>query len=213
MSKNTCVRALEDFKTRMKEENPDFDIAQCEVVKLLRADPLIDKMDPCLNELVNCKKLSLSTNIISAMIDLRGFKNLEILSLGRNNIKVIKGLDAVGATLKELWMSYNQIEKLDGLQACQVLEKLYLTNNKIKNWDELDKLNSLPNLIEVSFGGNPIYEQVNNAKVPNNAANFAMAPGRATDFCRITVLKKCPQLKTIDTHLITEQLLEQANAE
>jgi dynein light chain 1, axonemal len=38
--------------------------------------------------------------------------NLRILSLGRNLIKKIENLDAVADTLEELWMSYNQLEKL-----------------------------------------------------------------------------------------------------
>ncbi len=66
--------------------------------------------------------------------------NLEILSLSRNQIKKIACLEEIGATLRELWLSYNNIEKLDGLQPCTKLQVLYIGNNKIKNWDEIDKL-------------------------------------------------------------------------
>merc|ERR1719335_425071 len=48
-------------------------------------------MDSSLNNLTACKKLSLSTNSIDKMISLPGLKNLEILSLGRNQIKKIQG--------------------------------------------------------------------------------------------------------------------------
>lgn len=72
-------------------------------------------MDDSLNQLENCQKLSLSTNQIERMIALPKLKNLRILSLGRNNIKRIMALEDVGQTLEELWLSYNQIEKLDGL--------------------------------------------------------------------------------------------------
>lgn len=41
-------------------------------------------------------------------------KNLKILSLGRNNIRELNGIEAVGETLEQLWISYNQIEKLKG---------------------------------------------------------------------------------------------------
>jgi dynein light chain 1, axonemal len=67
-------------------------------------------------------------------------ENLEILSLSRNLIKRIMGLEEIGGTLKELWLSYNLIEKLDGFQPCTKLEVLYLGNNKIKSWDEVSKL-------------------------------------------------------------------------
>jgi dynein light chain 1 len=53
-------------------------------------------MDDSLNTLENCVHLSLSTNAIDRMIALPKLKNLEILSLGRNLIKRIMGLEEVG---------------------------------------------------------------------------------------------------------------------
>lgn len=63
--------------------------------------------------------------------------SLKILSLGRNSIKKIEGLEAVADTLEELWISYNQIEKLNGVECCKKLKVLYVSNNKIKAWDGL----------------------------------------------------------------------------
>jgi len=37
-------------------------------------------------------------------------------------IKRINGLDEVAGTLKELWISYNYIEKLDGINCCTELK-------------------------------------------------------------------------------------------
>lgn len=42
--------------------------------------------------------------------------NLEVLSLGRNQIKKLEGLDDVANTLRELWISYNLLDKLNGLE-------------------------------------------------------------------------------------------------
>jgi dynein light chain 1 len=53
-------------------------------------------------------------------------RSLEILSLGRNNIKKIEGLDGVADTLKELWISYNNIEKMAGIEKLKSLEILYM---------------------------------------------------------------------------------------
>ena len=97
-------------------------------------------MDDSLNTLENCQKLSLSTNQIERIINLPKLKNLKILSLGRNNIKRIVGLDEIGQTLEQLWVSYNQIEKLEGLTPCIKLHTFYASNNKIKSWDEIAKL-------------------------------------------------------------------------
>jgi len=91
------------------------------------------------------------------MIPLPKLKNLKILSLGRNNIKRIMALEDVGATLEELWISYNQIEKLDGLQPCVKLSVLFMSNNKIKSFDELAKVSQLPEIKNVLFIGNPCY--------------------------------------------------------
>merc|ERR1719359_1343472 len=115
-------------------------------------------MDSSLNQLVNVKHLSLGTNSIDKMISLPALKNLTILSLGRNQIKKIAGLEEVGSTLKELWLSYNSISTLDGLQPCAKLTTLFISNNKIKDWQELQKLATLPELTTILLVGNPIYE-------------------------------------------------------
>jgi hypothetical protein len=52
----------------------------------------------------------------------------------------IEKLEDVAGTLEELWISYNQINSLDGLSMCTNLTTLYVSNNAIKAWNELDKL-------------------------------------------------------------------------
>ena len=46
----------------------------------------IDTIDGSINSLVNCEKLSLSSNLISKIPDIN-LQKLKILSLGRNKIK------------------------------------------------------------------------------------------------------------------------------
>lgn len=52
----------------------------------------------------------------------------------------IEKLDDVAETLEELWISYNQVTTLDGLSNLSNLTRLYMSNNSVKNWAELDKL-------------------------------------------------------------------------
>lgn len=113
-----ALKALE-----AKEETPKEEL---EHVKLYGIIPPIAKLDASLSTLKKCKKLSLSTNTIDKVTSVSGMDSLEILSLGRNNIKKIEGLDGVADTLKELWISYNNIEKLAGIEKLKSLEVLFM---------------------------------------------------------------------------------------
>lgn len=134
--------------------------AEATEVKLLCLQPPLDKMEEALCIFEKVERLSLSTNNIERIQFLK-FKNLRILSLGRNNIKRIQGLEEVSSTLEELWLSYNQIEKLEGLSSLAKLTTLFISNNKIKSWDEVSKLAQLPELKNVLLVGNPIYGDKN----------------------------------------------------
>jgi dynein light chain 1, axonemal len=67
-------------------------------------------MDGPFHLLLNCEKFSLSTNMIGNIANLQGFKCLKILSLGRNVIKHLQGIEAACETLEQLWVSYNQVQ-------------------------------------------------------------------------------------------------------
>ncbi|XP_021102299.1 dynein light chain 1, axonemal isoform X1 [Heterocephalus glaber] len=133
--------------------------SEAKEIKLYAQIPPIEKMDASLSTLANCEKLSLSTNCIEKIANLNGLKNLRILSLGRNNIKNLNGLEAVGDTLEELWISYNFIEKLKGIHVMKKLKILYMSNNLVKDWAEFVKLTDLPCLEDLVFVGNPLEEK------------------------------------------------------
>ncbi|XP_033734966.1 dynein light chain 1, axonemal-like [Pecten maximus] len=121
--------------------------------------PPVEKMDASLSTLSCCEKLSLSTNCIEKIANLNGLKNLKTLSLGRNNIKSLTGLEAVGDTLEQLWISYNYVEKLKGINVLKKLKILYMSNNLVKDWGEFNKLSELPGLEQLVFTGNPLEEK------------------------------------------------------
>merc|ERR1719343_1573155 len=102
-------------------------------------------------------------------------------------IKKIGGLEEIGVTLKELWISYNQISTLDGLAACTKLMILFISNNKIKDWAELSKLQANPELINILLIGNPIYTD---AQLTSKKA-------------RPKVLEALPKITTLDGELLT----------
>ena len=46
----------------------------------------------------------------------------------------------MGDTLVELWISYNLIEKMKGIGVLKKLQVLYMSNNQVKDWSEVQKL-------------------------------------------------------------------------
>ena len=119
----SCKEAIKDLEVDGKVAAEMEDVRLCPISSM---KPLITKMDQSLSSLKKCKQLRLSSNAIQKIEGLSGMDNLQILSLGRNNIKKIEGLDGVADTLKELWISYNNIEKLAGVEKLKALEILYL---------------------------------------------------------------------------------------
>ena len=126
------------------------------------------------------------------------------IHLSSTKFSQIERLEDVSGTLEELWISYNQISTLDGLNMLSNLTTLYISNNLIKSWSELDKLVSLhsfsplqlthiifssqaglPNLRDVLFVGNPIYDDF-----PTREA------------CRIEVIKRLPQIIKLDGDMV-----------
>jgi len=128
-------------------------------VKLIGVYPPIEKMDSTLASLTACEKLSLSTNMITGVQNLHNMKNLKILSLGRNLIKNLAGIEAVGDTLEQLWISYNKIEKLAPLASLVHLKTLYMAHNNVKDWEQLNNLKDLMFLTDLVFLGNPVEEE------------------------------------------------------
>ena len=58
-------------------------------------------------------------------------KNLKVLSLGRNLIKSLAGIEGAGETLEQLWISYNQIDKLKPIRNMTKLHTLYMAHNLV----------------------------------------------------------------------------------
>lgn len=134
-----------------------------------------------------CRYLSLSTNCVDKIYGLNGMKNLRILSLGRNYVKSISGLESVSETLEELWLSYNLIEKLKGLSCLKKLRVLYLSNNLIKDWAEFNRLQEIPTLENLLFIGNPLVESMDEALYKSEA------------------IKRLPLLKKLDGETVLRE--------
>lgn len=184
----TISQALKNWEA--KEEGRVA--AEATKLELYCQTPPIGKLDSSINSCVECEHLALSTNCIDRIVPLPGLTKLRIFSAGRNHIKKIEHLEGNAATLEEVWLSYNQISSLDGLSGLTNLTTLYLSNNNIKHWAELDKLADLANLKEVLLIGNPIYDEF------------------SKEMARVEVLKHLPNLTKLDGDMIKPSEREMA---
>ncbi|GAQ89622.1 axonemal dynein light chain 1 [Klebsormidium nitens] len=131
--------------------------------------------------------------------------SLRILSLARNQIKKIENLEAVAETLEELWISYNLLEKLTNLEKLSKLRVLFLSNNKIAEWAEIERLAQLPALEDLLLVGNPLTEKYNVSAADN--------PSKPGSTWRLAVLQRLPGLKKLDGILVDREEVEQAAAQ
>ena len=173
-------------------EGSSQDPADMEELLLFGRVPYIEKLDNSLAQFPNLRKLSLSTNSIAQVSNLQGLGKLEILSLGRNQIKNLNGLDPVADSLRELWISYNNIERLSGIEKLKNLQILYMNHNKLASWPEFERLRELPNLEELSLIGNPLQVDAGGGEP------FGRDPG-----WRQEVIRRLPNLKKLDGFPIT----------
>ncbi|KAK0066137.1 dynein light chain 1 axonemal [Biomphalaria pfeifferi] len=177
MSKGTSIKdALKQFEDEIKEKAKD-----AKIVKLIGKIPFIEKMDASLSQLEACEHLSLSTNKIEKIANLNGLKHLRVLSLGRNSLKSLAGIEVCNDTLQELWCSYNQIDRFKGITSMKKLKVLYMAHNKVSDLAELGKLSGISTLEDVVLIGNPIEEELSEA-------------GRWFSEFK----KKCPKVKKLD---------------
>ena len=162
--------------------------------------PPVTKMDrEGLSLLVNCQRLALSSNAIEKIgPGLNLIPHLEILSLSRNKIKKLENLDL--PHLKQLWLSYNFIDRLSGLEKLVSLTTLYLSNNCIERWGEIDKLEANRNLVDLLLINNKIHTEID----------------KSTDETRreyrLQILLRLPQLVKIDGEPVLPEEREAADA-
>ncbi|GBP56534.1 Dynein light chain 1, axonemal [Eumeta japonica] len=149
--------SCKDAIVRWEKDNNQVAAEATEILLQFQWPP-IEKMDGALSTLVNCEKLSLSSNMIDKIAGIAGMRNLKILSLGRNYIKAITGVETVSDTLEELWISYNPIDKLKGIGLMRNLRVLYMSNCLIKDWPEFMRLQDCHNLRDLVMIGNPLLE-------------------------------------------------------
>ncbi|KAL4656332.1 leucine-rich repeat-containing protein 9-like [Arapaima gigas] len=111
-----------------------------------------------LNRFPNLTSLFLQgSNDIRQVDGLEGLQQLQELVLDHNRIKALgEGSFSSQAALLELRLAENRLRELNHLQPLIHLRRLFLDLNKLQDMSEIDKLEELPSLIELSVVGNPV---------------------------------------------------------
>lgn len=132
-----------------------------------------------IHHLTSLTELWLATNKITELKGLSDLPNLRLLSIQSNRITQISGLPS---TLEELYLSHNgiqtlrgvetlprlrfldvcnnQIEILDAVSGLSEMEELWISNNKLSDWQALEtQLVPLQHLHTLYLEGNPIQKE------------------------------------------------------
>ncbi|XP_069806493.1 leucine-rich repeat-containing protein 9 isoform X1 [Dendropsophus ebraccatus] len=110
-----------------------------------------------LSRLRNLKSLFLQGNEISQVEGLEGLQCLQELVLDHNRIKMITETSfAKQSSLVSLRIEENRLRELNNLHPLVKLKKLFIGFNKIQEISEVEKLEAIPTLQELSVAGNPI---------------------------------------------------------
>lgn len=110
-----------------------------------------------LSRLTNLRALFLQGNEISKVDGLEGLQDLRELVLDRNKIKTISSTSFASQwNVTELHMEENRIRELNHLEPLQNLQRLYLGMNRIQEIAELERLECLRHLVELSVINNAV---------------------------------------------------------
>jgi hypothetical protein len=106
--------------------------------------------------------------------------NLRVLWLPRVGLVELFGMSAL-PQLEELYVSFNEIDDLNALSYHENLQVVDLEGNNVSDWDEVDTLETLPQLRELTLQGNPLSSR--------------------PDYAR-KVCEKLPDLEMLDDQLV-----------
>lgn len=122
----------------------------------LRVDTRFHNLQVTGEILSSLEFLKLNDSIIPTFRDIgTSFKNVRVLHIGRCELKEVQGIQAF-EQLEELYISYNEIDELFDIGFIEHLTVLDLEGNNIKDFDQLYYLKRCRNLTHVNMKYNPV---------------------------------------------------------
>lgn len=141
-----------------------------------------------MKELTKLDVLDLHSNKISKIENINHLSELRVLNLANNLIKTVDNLNGLNS-LTELNLRRNIIDQVNGLNHCPKLQRVFLSNNKVANFESIPCLKDCQQLVDLTLDGNLIF----------NKKGYI-------EFC----LKNCPRLQQLDTRKITPEMRNQS---
>ena len=141
-----------------------------------------------LQNLTKLDVLDLHSNKIGRIENINHLAELRVLNLANNLIKSVDNLNGL-ISLTELNLRRNVIEQVNGLNHCPRLQRTFLSNNKISDFENIPCLKDCQQLSELTLDGNLIF----------NKKGYIQ-------FC----LQSCPNLKQLDMRKVTPEMREQS---
>uniref|UniRef100_A0A914UWH5 Uncharacterized protein n=1 Tax=Plectus sambesii TaxID=2011161 RepID=A0A914UWH5_9BILA len=131
---------------------------------------------------------------LPVLVGLKYFTELRCLRIFGQDIKSLKPLSEVAATLDELWLCEGKLKDISGIESCILLRRLYLYENEIVDGKPLSKLVNLDTLwlmenqlMDLSFLSGMMY-----------LTNLNLASNRLTDKGLKAVQRWPDKLEVVD---------------
>ncbi|WOL02056.1 protein phosphatase 1 regulatory subunit pprA [Canna indica] len=105
------------------------------------------------NTIAGLLELVLRDNKLTKIPDVSIFKSLLVFDVSFNEISSLSGLSKVSSTLKELYVSKNEVNKMEELEHFRSLQILELGSNRLR---VMENMQTLTNLQELWLGRNRI---------------------------------------------------------
>ncbi len=122
----------------------------------LRVDTSCHNLQVTGEILTSLEYLKLNDSVIRCFRDIgTSFKNVKVLNIARCEISEVQGIQAF-ESLEELYISFNQIGDLFDISFLENLRVLDLEGNNVKENGQMYYLRRLTKLIDVNFKHNPI---------------------------------------------------------
>ena len=133
-----------------------------------------------LHKCKNLKVLFLQGNDIARIDGLNESYELRELVLDKNRVKYVDTNAFLGLTnLRELRLEENGLRSLSNFRNVHNLQLLYLGMNRISDMNEIDKLSSIPFLMELTLANNPVSrKQLYRANVIRRMPTLKIVDGR-----------------------------------